>query len=170
MKDRDAMLKVFAHDSRGGVQGACTFVILYDLFQQVDEGLTDENKIKASASTINIFSTVNRIRKDRANAIEDLSTYQNLFFCLNHYGPNRKCIQLDVSKMMASTHLKDRKAQNTSGTSAFEATSLHENIEAEYVLHDPSYEEQNNIFSDYYDDQVTKAVTYVNIEEMSEYI
>ena len=170
MKGRDSILKVLAHDSRGGVQGACTFVILYDLFQQVDEGLTDENKIKASASTINIFNTVNRIRKDRANAIEDLSTYQILFFCLNHYGPNRKYIQKDVSKKMSSNHLNDRKMQSTNGTSTFEATSLHGNIEMEYVLHDPSYEEQNNIFSDYYDGQVTKAVTYVNIEEMSEYI
>ena len=110
--------KLFAHDLRGGVQGAAAFVILYDLMQQIDEGLTDDNRIKESATSLDVFNTVNRIRKDRANAIEDFATYNALFLCLNYYGPNRSLIQHDVSRMPDKKLKKDRKTRELNKPSA----------------------------------------------------
>ena len=170
MKSRDSVFKVFVHDARGGVKDASTFIVLYDLLQQADEGLTDDNKVKSSAPDMNIFNAVNRLRKDRANAIEDLATYRSLFYCLNYYGPNRKKIQDDVSRKKGDQTRNDGMTQVRNETSTISARSIDDITEIEYVVDDTSDEEDSNVFADYYDDQGPKSRTYVNIEEMSEYL
>lgn len=169
MKSQSSLLKVFAHDSRGGVRDASTFVALYDLFHQIDQGLSDDNIVKASAQNINIFNTVNQLRNDRANAIENFDTYRNLFYCLNHYGQNRSRLQQDMGKM-ARILRKDEKVRQRNEKRGNALTSINEQFKTEYVLDDPSYEGENNEILDFYDNSGLKAKTYVNIEEMSEYI
>ena len=110
MKKKTTCFKVFVSDPRGGVQGAAAFVVLYDLLQQVDEGLTGNDKVKSSVTTIDVFDTVNMLRQDRANAIEDYETYKSLFHCLNHYGPNRRFIQQQVFKKVIGKHERHKEA------------------------------------------------------------
>ena len=97
LKNQASYHKLFAHDSRGGVQGASTFVVLYGLMQQIDEGVTEDGQIKNAAENLNVFNAVNNLRKDRANAIEDFGTYQGLLHCLNYYGSKRSVILQKVS-------------------------------------------------------------------------
>ena len=169
IKSRNPGFKVFAYDGRGGVKDASTFIVLYDLLQQVDEGLIDGNKVKTSAPDLNIFNAVNRLRKDRANAIEDISAYRNLFHCLNYYGPNHKQIQHNVSKKKVYPAGRHGTTQVKNELSTSSATSINDITEIEYEVDDSSSEE-SNVFADYCEDQIPKSRTYVNIEEMSEYI
>ena len=171
MKTQSSFLKVFTHDSRGGVQGASFFVVLYDLMQRVDEGLTEDNQVKSSVANVDIFSTVHRIRKDRANAIENFTSYKNLFLCLNYYGPNRGLIQQKVSKYLESkckTDFKETKMDqnyviiNDDQLYGSYDTSSDDEDEIDYVMHGPSLDEYNRTFSYYSDEEDSNAVEYPN--------
>ena len=100
LKHRTSYPNVFVHDSRGGVQGASLFVLLYKLMQQIDEGVTEGGQIKQGMENLDVFSAVNRLRKDRPNAIEEFGTYHGLLRCLNYYGLNRNAILQNTSSKM----------------------------------------------------------------------
>ena len=132
--------------------------------------MTDNGKMKSSATTMDVFGTVNRLRKDRANAIEDFETYRRLFFCLNHYGPNRLRLQQQVSKKMIRKLERDGETGERNRSLSRFGTSANDEGEIEYVLSEGYCEQDNEFFSGYYDIRVPRAATYLNIEEMSEYI
>ena len=69
IKGGQASAKVFVHDSRGGVVNGALFVAMYELMEQIDSSITEDNKIKNGAPIIDVFSIVNRLRKDRAKMI-----------------------------------------------------------------------------------------------------
>ena len=83
---------MLATDTRGGVCASAVFLSMYEIMQDVDEAITDDNKLKNSATDIDVFSIVNRLRNDRDKMIEDFSTYKLLFHCLNYYGLNRESL------------------------------------------------------------------------------
>ena len=120
LKHQTSYLNVFVHDSRGGVQGASLFVLLYKLMQQIDEGVTEGGQIKQGMENLDVFSAVNRLRKDRPNAIENFGTYQALLCCLNYYGLNRNAILQNTSNNMIDRVTKDveRKPKGNSSINA----------------------------------------------------
>ena len=145
-------LKVFAHDSRGGVQGASTFVVLYGLMQEIDEGMTEDGQIKDVVDNLDVFSAVNRLRKDRANAIEDVGTYQGLLHCLNYYGSKRSVILQKASTKMIGTVGTDLQQEGANENSSTVSTTSSDNDRIEYVLDDDTNEQDKDIFSGYYVD------------------
>lgn len=160
LKSQDSSLKVFVHDCRGGVKEAAAFVVLYELMQQIDESLTEENEIKRSAANIDVFKCVNRLRKDRSNAIEDYTTYKDLFLWLNYYGPNRRLLNQRNQRESENT-VGNRERRDENRSERF-TTSTHVEEEIEYVLHDPNDELADDMFSDYYDNGEMHP-TYQNI-------
>ena len=175
MKSTTTCLKVLVHDPRGGVREGAVFIALYEMFELVDESFDANNRLKKSATSIDVFAIVNRLRKDRAKMVENLFTYKFLFNCLNDYGKHRITRNEQVGN--ASTRNDNIRVDTEENGRTLEARvdEPNHNVEVEYVMHNPSYEENNedhedNIFSEYYDEEVTSPRTYVNIEEMSEYV
>ena len=118
IKQQASSNKVFAHDARGGVQGASAFVVLYQLMQKIDEGVTEDGRIKHSMENLDVFSAVNQLRNDRANAIEDFGTYQGLIQCLNYYGLNRSALLQKTSTETRVTIRRDLEQEEANGNSS----------------------------------------------------
>ena len=152
LKNESSFLKVFAHDSRGGVQGASAFVVLYRLMQQIDEGVTENGRVKQGAEHLDVFNAVNQLRKERANAIEDFDTYQGLLHCLNYYGLNRSIIVQKPSTKITGTVRRDLDQGEANENSSTNTSTNEENDEIEYVLHDDTNQKDDDIFSGYYHD------------------
>ena len=82
-------LKMLITDDDAGVSGAALFLALYEILENVDASLDENNLVKPSADDINVFEVVNRLRKDRMNMVDTLSTYQFLHLCLAEYCQNK---------------------------------------------------------------------------------
>ena len=130
---------IFVHDSRGGVQGASLFVLLYKLMQQIDEGVTEGGQIKQGMENLDVASAVNWLRKDRKNAIEDFGTYHGLLRCLNYYGLNRNTILQNTPNKMIDRFRKDVDRKAT-GNPTINATTKEENGGIEYVSYNDTNE------------------------------
>ena len=152
LKHQATSLKVFAHDSRGGVQGASTFVVLYGLMQEIDEGMTEDGQIRNEVENLDVFRAVNRLRKDRAHAIEDFCTYQGLLHCLNYYGSKRSVILQKASTKVTGTVGRDLQQEGADENSSTASTTSSDNDEIKYVLDDDTNEQDKDIFSGYYVD------------------
>ena len=156
-RDKSAM-KILTHDSQGGLRGSALFLVLYDLMQKIDEGYTENNKVKTHLEKINIFNTVNKLRKDRAGLIDTYATYKLLHFCLEYYGLNRCALKqlapLKFSGKSAAHAVNQpvkvvRRRENDIGRND-NAQSTND-MEVEYVLHENSDSEIEDIFDGYYD-------------------
>ena len=100
---KTSSLKVLVTDTRGGVGASAVFLSMYEIMQELDESLTEDDQLKAlSNPEIDVFGIVNRLRKDRDKMIEDYETFKVLFRCLNYYGSKRKVfkqVKLNKTRM-----------------------------------------------------------------------
>ena len=120
--------------------------------QQIDEGVTDNGQVKQGVEHLDVFSAVNQLRKERANAIEDFDTYHGLLHCLNYYGLNRSIIIQKPSAKMIETVRRDLDQGEANENSSTNSSTNEENDEIEYVLHDDTNQQDDDIFSGYYHD------------------
>ena len=76
-------------DANGGVGGAAVFIILLKLLQAVDESIENadaEGQLSSSTITnLNVFQTVNIMRKRRAKLVSTLAEYRFMTDCLLRY-------------------------------------------------------------------------------------
>ena len=82
-------MKIMVHDPDGGISGAVFVVALYNLLQSVDECLNEKNEIKKSASDVEVYREINKLRHVRANMVDDFGTYKMIYQCLSYYGQNK---------------------------------------------------------------------------------
>ena len=68
--------KIMVHDKEGGIGPCAVIVALLQLFETIDENLTDKNKLKTSAGKLDIFDTVNKLRMDRADMVANFEKYK----------------------------------------------------------------------------------------------
>jgi protein tyrosine phosphatase len=155
-------LKVLLHDPDGGVGGCAVFISLYEILQQIDESFTDDNKLKRSAQGIDVSNIVNNLRKDRANMVSDYQMYKLLFLSMGYYGPNRVMLYNSQSKNSgakpASTFnsgapKKVVKRKNQPGQILADDTPNDDGIE--YVIHENSESDEEDLFDGYYDENGT---------------
>ena len=175
MKSTSTCLKVLVYDPRGGVRESALFIALYEIFELVDESFDANNRLKKSATSMDVFAIVNRLRKDRAKMVEDLFTYNFLFDCINDYGKHRITRNEQVGNASTRNNNIWVDTEENGRTLKAMVDEPNHNVEVEYVMRNPSYEgnyddHEENIFSEYYDEGITSPRTYENIEEMSEYV
>ena len=120
--------------------------------QEIDEGMTEDGQMKEAVENLDVFSAVNRLRKDRANAIEDLGTYQGLLHCLNYYGSKRSVILQKASTKMTETVGRDLQKEGANENLSTDSTTSSVDDEIEYVLDNDTNEQDKDIFSGYYVD------------------
>ena len=80
---------IVVQDANGGVGGAAVFVILLQLLQAVDESIdkadADGQLSSDAMANLNVFQTVNVMRKKRAKLIHTLAEYRFMSDCLLGY-------------------------------------------------------------------------------------
>ena len=81
---------ILAHDKDGGVQGAATFITLYNLMQEVDSGIKSQSHSSSETSEkINVFKKVQEFRNKRAKFVSTFNTYTFLFKALSYYAKHK---------------------------------------------------------------------------------
>ena len=109
IKAKNNALKMLVYDDEAGVSGASLFVALYEILENVDGSVNEENKLKKSAEDVNVFDVVNGLRKDRMEMINTFSAYKFLHLCLMEYGPNKKTFDAIQSKHLNTSNLPSDK-------------------------------------------------------------
>ena len=89
IKGDSTNIKIMVHDPDGGVSGAACVIVLYGLLQCVDESINENNEVKKSATDVEVFQEVNKLRHVRANMIDKYENYKMLYQCLSWYGQNK---------------------------------------------------------------------------------
>ena len=89
IKGDSTNMRIMVHDPDGGLSGAACVIALYNLLQCVDEGLNEKNEIKKSASDVEVFLEINKLRHARANMVDSFGTYKMIYQCLSYYGQNK---------------------------------------------------------------------------------
>ena len=86
---------IASHDSSGGVHGASTFFVLFQMVQELEtklnvrkSGLSNIER-KQDVQYINIFERVNDLRKQRAHMISTFNNYKFLLTTLAYYTRNK---------------------------------------------------------------------------------
>ena len=80
---------IAAHDSSGGVGGAATFIVTYQMVQDLDSKLRESESGKPTVGFLNIYDKVNELRKKRAHMVPSYSNYKFLFSTLAYYASNK---------------------------------------------------------------------------------
>ena len=157
---------IASHDSSGGVEGASTFIILYQMLQDLNTKLNVRKLELGKTPTgtteteyVNIFEKVNEVRKQRAHMVSKFSNYKFLLTCLAHYAKNKESFDEIQTKFEKSTE----KIQLTASISD-ESKNLM-NDDSVYVYSEESEYAYSDVIEDpYYDDNSTyyKDDIYVN--------
>ena len=92
MRGSRSLPKVLVHDSFGGVRGSAVFLAMYQLMNEVDEAFKADDMLKQYVKDADVFGTINRLREDRKNMVDEFITYKLLHQCLAYYGSNRKTL------------------------------------------------------------------------------
>ena len=99
MKDLDNVkdeLTIVAHDDENGVGPAAIWIALYNLIQQFDEAVAKASKGKSpividlEMKKLDVFKTVNELRKQRTKMVNSFAYYSFVFECLNFYCNNKE--------------------------------------------------------------------------------
>ena len=85
--------KIMVHDKEGGIGPSAVIVALLQLFESIDENLTEKNNLKTSAGKLDIFDTVNKLRMERADMVSNFERYKLIYQCVEHYGHHRLTLQ-----------------------------------------------------------------------------
>ena len=110
LKAKNDALKMMIYDDEAGLSGASIFVTLYQILENVDLSVNENNKLKQSAEDVNVFEVVNGLRKDRMNMVNTFGAYTFLHLCMMEYGPNRIMYDAIQSKHLNTANLpKDKK-------------------------------------------------------------
>ena len=131
--------KIMVHDKEGGIGPCAVIVALLQLFETIDENLTDKNKLKSSAGELDIFDTVNKLRMDRANMVVSFEKYKLIYKCVEHYGHHRLALQKlrsdeILTKSASASKLKIATPKMNIARN-IKLQNMPEEIGEEYVMH-----------------------------------
>ena len=150
--------KMMVHDRHGGVGPGAVIVALFQLFEKVDDSLTNENKIKSTTETLNVFETVNKLRMERASMVDNFEAYKLIYRCVEHYGYDRQAfLKLKPDETQAKSLADPKPKSATPIKMPIKNTSTRNGqieISEEYVLHHDYANEPNGMFDDVYDEYV----------------
>ena len=125
------------YDDAAGVSGASLFVALYEILENVDGSVNEENKLKKSAEDVNVFDVVNGLRKDRTEIVNTFGAYKFLHLCLMEYGPNKKSFDAIQSKRLNTSALpNDKKIVQKRGATEEDILDTYSLDSVEYLLPD----------------------------------
>ena len=133
-------------------------VALFQLFEKVDDSLTNENKIKSTTENLDVFETVNKLRVERAGMVANFEAYKLIYRCLELYGYDRQAflkLKPDDTQARSAADLKPKIA--TPRRMPIKNTSTRNGqieIGEEYVLHHDYANEPDGMFDDVYDEYV----------------
>ena len=137
IKAKNNRLKMMVYDDEAGSCGASLFVALYDMLENVDGSVNEENQLKKSAEDVKVFDVVNGLRKDRMMMVNTFSAYKFLHMCLMEYGPNKKTYDAIQSKQLNTSNLsKDRKIVLKKATPGDDILDTYSLDSVEYLLPD----------------------------------
>ena len=82
---------IAAHDSTGGVGGASTFIVMYQMLHDLDSNVQEvaSGSEQQANRFLNLFDTVNELRKKRAHMIQTFSNYKFILSTLACYASNK---------------------------------------------------------------------------------
>ena len=150
--------KIMLHDSKGGIGPSAVVVALLQLFEQIDDNLTEQNTLKKSAEKLDIFDTVNKLRMDRADMVSTFESYKLIYQCVEHYGNQRLVFQKmksnDTSKTPACVSAPKISTPKSNIAEIIKTKNKQQEIGEEYVLHHDYANEPDNLFDDIYDEYV----------------
>ena len=159
------------------IEKSITLLFSVFMLQKVDESFTDTNQLKSTVQKIDVFGTVNELRKDRAGMIQSHETYKLLFQCLQHYGANRialkKIVPIQISSKspagmvnFPSKVTRERKDD----TDENDSDMTDEDNEIQYAIEENSDNDDRDHFEEYYEGYFPTTPEYQNIIDMSEYL
>ena len=150
--------KIMVHDREGGIGPCAVIVALLQLFETIDENLTDKNKLKTSAGKLDIFDTVNKLRMDRADMVATFENYKLIYQCVEHYGHQR----LELQKLR-SDEILTKSASATKLKIATPKMRIARNIriqnepkviDEEYVIHHDYINDKDDSLDYIYDEYI----------------
>ena len=148
--------KIMVHDKEGGIGPCAVIVALLQLFETIDENLTDENKPKTSTEKLDIFHTVNKLRMDRADMVANFETYKLIYQCVEHYGHQRltfKKLRSDVIQTKSVSPSKNKIATPKIRIARnIKKLNKPEEIGEEYVIHHDYVNDADDSFDNIYDE------------------
>ena len=153
---------IAAHDSSGGVEGASSFIVLFQMIQELETKLKvrkselgDISK-KRQVEFINLFEKVNQLRKERAHMVSTFENYKFLLTTLSYYARNKSTFDTILTTVEEVEETGKRSA-NPSRSSKHDG----ENEEDNSIDYDE--DAKDGFFQDYsdYDTQSSHDV-YVN--------
>ena len=161
LKQEKSSLKILVHDTKGGVSGGAVFLSLYQMLQTLDKSLTDDNNMKRTTTDIDVFDTVNNLRKDRAYMIHNFATYKLLFLSLTYYGENRVGLKQLQSRNVA-TKCRSKPFHDTQKVKVTrkpkgahnDSHNATDTDKIEYVLYEESGDGSLHPFDEYYEEDL----------------
>ena len=153
---------IASHDSSGGVEGASTFIILFQMLQDLNTKLNvrklELGKTPRTTETeyVNIFEKVNEVRKQRAHMVSKFSNYTFLLTCLAHYAKNKESFdemqtkfEKSTNKMQLSASISDESKNLINDDEDSSVYVYSEESEYVYsdVIEDPYNYDENNTYT-----------------------
>jgi len=139
---------IVSHDSSGGVEGASSFIILFQMLQELETKLKVRKlelgiiSREREIEYINIFDKVDNARKQRAKMISTFSNYKYLFSPLAYYAKNKSTFDKILTKY-ETVSTEKRSSTRFSSQSAYQ-----QNDESEYVYSDEIVDNQDVYVND----------------------
>ena len=150
--------KIMVHDKEGGIGPCAVIVALLQLFETIDENLTDKNKLKSSAGKLDIFDTVNKLRMDRADMVANFEKYKLIYKCVEHYGHQRLALQKlrsdEILTKSASASKVKIATPKMNIARNIEMKNKPEEIGEEYVMHHDYVNDTNDSLDNIYDEYI----------------
>ena len=153
---------IVSHDSSGGVEGASSFIILFQMLQELETKLKVRKlelgiiSREREIEYINIFDKVDNARKQRAKMISTFSNYKYLFSALAYYAKNKSTFDKILTKY-ETVSTEKRSSTRFSNQSAYQ-----QNDESEYVYSDEIVDDQDVYVNDELNQDESTNDTYYN--------
>ena len=150
--------KIMVHDKEGGIGPCAVIVALLQLFETIDENLTDKNKLKSSAGKLDIFDTVNKLRMDRADMVASFEKYKLIYQCVAHYGHQRLALQKlrsdeILTKSASASKIKIATPKMNIARN-MKMRNKPEEIGEEYVIHQDYVNDTDDSLDNIYDEYI----------------
>ena len=121
---------IASHDASGGVGGASTFIVLFQMQQELNTKLKVRKQGQIEIESVNVFQKVNEMRKQRAHMIATFQNYRFLFNTLAYYAKNQSFFEKITTTVEPVPTPKITPANNST------TIGQQNDIEAEYVYSD----------------------------------
>ena len=155
---------IASHDSFGGVEGASSFLLLFQMVQELETKLKVRKLELGNISRqreieyMNVFEKVDDARKHRAHMISTFSNYKFLFSTLAYYAKNKSMFDTILTKF-------EKKSNEKPMSSDFSKPSENlTNHEIEYAtIYSDEIEDAHNVYAnDELIQDVSNNDTYYN--------